>query len=66
MENKLPKPYVTNYNFSIAHDLGQTQILLIILPTKFIKLNANIDMMKKCETCGIVSAILNARMLKMI
>ena len=49
MEKKLQKPYLINYNLLIAQDLWQAhyQILLIILLKKFIKLNANIDMIIK-------------------
>ena len=45
MGNKLGKPYPTNYNLLIAHDLWQAhyQILLIILLKEFIKLNENIS-----------------------
>ena len=51
MEKKLQKKKknLTNYNFLIAQDLQQAhyQILLIIMPKKFIKLNANMDMIIK-------------------
>ena len=49
MENKLQKPYSTDYNLLTWQDLWQVhcQILLIILLMEFIKLNVNVDMIKK-------------------
>ena len=49
MENKLPKPYLTNYNLLAAQDLLQAdyQILLIFLLKELIKLNANMGMIIK-------------------
>ena len=55
MEKKLEKPYPKNYNLLIAQDLWQThyQVLLIILPKAFMKLNVNMDMIIRCEACRI-------------
>ena len=63
MENKLQKPFLTNYNLLIAQDLCQAyyQILLIILLNDFIKSNAKMDMIiKNVKHIEISSKIVNA------
>ena len=55
MEKNLQKPYLTNYNLLTAQDLWQAQILLIILPKKFIKCRHGHDEkmrnVRNCECC---------------
>ena len=49
MDKKLQKVYLIYYNYYIAQDLWQAhyQILLIIFPKEFIKLNVNMGTMIK-------------------
>ena len=49
MEKKLLKPYLTDYSLLTVQDFWQahSQILLIILLKKFIKLNVKINMILK-------------------
>ena len=49
IENKLQKPYPTDYNLLTAQDLWRAnyQILSIILLKEFIKSNVNMDTMIK-------------------
>ena len=71
VHKKLQKPQPTDYNWLIAQDWWQAhyQILLIILLTELIKLNANTDMIiknvKQVElNTKIASAALNTQMLE--
>ena len=73
MEIKLQKIYLTYYNLLIVQDLWQAhyQILSIIFPKEFVKLNVNTDKMTKNVKLAelnikIVSAFLNRQTLKMI
>ena len=53
MEKKLQQPDLTNCNILKLRDLCQAyyKILLVIMLTKFIKSNANMDILiKQCET----------------
>ena len=63
MENKLQKPFLTNYDLLMAQDLCRAyyQILLIILLNDFIKSNAKMDMIiKSVKHIEISSKIVNA------
>ena len=55
MVKKLQKPYLIKYNLLTGQDLWQAhyQIILITLLREFIKIDANMDMIKKCEMRGI-------------
>ena len=71
-ENKLQKPYSSDYNLLIAQDLWQVhyQALLIILLKEFIKSNENLNTMiknmKLAElTTKIAVAFLDTQTLKM-
>ena len=74
MEEKLQKPYPTDYNLLIVQDLWQAhyQVLLIIVLKEFIKLNVNRNtVVKKVKLTelntdtDIVTAFLNTQTLKM-
>ena len=74
MEEKLQKPYPTDYNLLIVQDLWQAhyQVLLIIVLKEFIKLNVNRNtIVKKVKLTelntdtDIVTAFLNTQTLKM-
>ena len=56
MDKELQKKYITYYNSSTAQNLWEAhyQILSIFFQNSlFIESNVNMDMMIKCETCGI-------------
>ena len=58
----MPKQYLTDCNLVTAQTLWQAlyQILSIILPKEFVKLNINTDtLIKKYETCGIKYKVCN-------
>ena len=70
---KMEKPYPTDYNLLMAHNLWHTlyQILLIILLKEFIKLNLDQDTIIKNVKLAklntkIATAFLNTQSLKMI
>ena len=71
VEEKLQKPYLSNYVLLTAHDLWQFhyQILLTILLKKFRKFNENMYMIIKKHTeldAKIACAVLMTQKLKMI
>ena len=73
IENKLQKPYPTDYNLLTAQDLWRAnyQILSIILLKEFIKSNVNMDtMIKNVKLVELntktATTFLNTKTLKMI
>ena len=73
IENKLQKPYPTDYNLLTAQDLWRAnyQILSIILLKEFIKSNVNMDtMIKNVKLVELntktATTFLNTQTLKMI
>ena len=72
MKNKSQTPYFTEYSLLTDQDLQQPpyQILFIILLKEFIKLNANMDIMKNVKhkklNTKLVFVFLNTQMLKMV
>ena len=73
MEKKPQKSYHTNCNLLIVQDLWLSSLSNLVdnIVKKFIKLNANIVMIRKHAKCArlnakIVSAVLNMQMLKFI